>query len=41
MTLCHWTHPHQPHEWWPIVADPDNPRVLYVIVSVDCPGVPA
>lgn len=36
---CHWQHEHGPHDWWPAVSDPDNPRLLHLGMSkVDCPG---
>lgn len=39
---CHWTHPHDAHDWLPIVQDPEAPGVLHVgMASVRCPGVPA
>lgn len=37
---CHWTHEHGPHEWTPLVTDPDNPRVLHLFgESFTCPGI--
>ena len=24
---CHWTHRHGAHDWTPLVADPEQPRV--------------
>jgi hypothetical protein len=33
---------HAPHDWTPLVADPDNPQVLHLFgESVRCPGVPS
>lgn len=31
---------HVPHEWTPITADAENPRVLNIGDPVQCPGVP-
>lgn len=39
---CHWTHPHDAHDWLPIVQDPGAERVLHVgMASVRCPGLAA
>ena len=36
---CHWTHRHGAHDWTPLVADPEQPRVLHLLgVTVRCPG---
>lgn len=37
---CHWTHEHPPHEWYPMVPDPENERVLHLgLAAVQCPGI--
>lgn len=36
---CHWTHPHGPHEWTPLVHDPEQPQVVHLFGErVTCPG---
>ena len=37
---CHWTHPHGPHEWVPLLHEVDDERVLYLdpASTVRCPG---
>lgn len=36
---CHWSHPHGAHDWTPLVADPEAPRVLHLTgEKVRCPG---
>lgn len=36
---CHIAEWHQAHWWTPLVADPDEPRVLWLMgESVWCPG---
>ena len=36
---CHWTHDHGPHDWTPLVADPETPRVLHLFgEQVRCEG---
>ena len=37
---CHWTHPHAPHDWWPLVPDPQFDRVMHIgLVELRCPGL--
>lgn len=40
---CHWTHAHGPHQWTPLVQDPDSDRVLHIFTEpaaqLECPGL--
>lgn len=37
---CHIEAPHPPHEWTPLIADPEHDRVLHLFgVTLPCPGV--
>lgn len=36
---CYVDAPHGPHEWFPTITDPDQPRVLHIgALSAYCPG---